>query len=331
MKIKFERLVTRNISIFVLRLLELSGMKISLNKLLKYVIFGFFGIFIIGTIIANILLNIEMLLSIVGSFIGGLLYIVVIYGVISYNIDKRKSQMEDILPDYFQLVSANLRGGIAIDRSMLIAARPEFSPFSEDIRIMNNRLFSGESLETSLHKLANAYSSRSLDRSIKLIVQAEHFGGRMADLMEQISRDMRNQQIVQKEIASQLFMYSIFIAFAGLIAAPVLYGLTSQMIKITSIVWTGILSSNPGGLPTTGSSFLKPHPPLITVQEYHNFSLIAIAIITGFAAIIMSAITSGKAVRGMRYLPIFIIVGLLIFFIISIAVGGLFGSISGTG
>ncbi len=239
--------------------------------------------------------------------------------------------METLLPDYFQLVSANLRGGIAMDRSMLLAARPEFAPFSIDIQQMNNRLFSGESFDVALHKLSRMYNSHSLDRSIKLIIQAEHFGGQMSDLIEQISRDMRNQQIVQKEIASQLFMYSIFIAFAGLIAAPVLYGLTSQMIRITSTVWKGILSSNPGGLPTTGTSFLKPHPPLITVQEYHTFSLIAIAIITGFAAIIMSAITSGKSIRGIRYLPIFVIVGITIFIVISALVGGLFGSIGGGG
>ena len=49
-------------------------------------------------------------------------------------------------------------------------------------------------------------------------------------MIEQIAKDMRSQQLTQKEVAGQLFMYSIFIAFAGLIAAPVLYGLTAQMI-----------------------------------------------------------------------------------------------------
>ncbi len=329
MKINFERLVSRNISIFLTRLLSLSGMEITLEKLLEYGIIGFFMILIASASALFVFAATNAPVSVLGGLAGGLLYIIAIYSLINYNIDKRKTKMEAILPDYFQLVSANLRSGMAIDRSMLVAARPEFEPFSGNIQDMNNRLFSGESLETVMIGLANSYRSNSLTRSVRLIIEAERYGGKMADLMEEISRDLRGQQIVQKEIASQLFMYSIFIAFAGLIAAPVLYGLTSQMIKITDSVWTNILATNPGGLPSTGTSFLTPQPPLITIQQYHTFSFVAIAIITGFAAIIMAAINSGKPIRGLRYLPIFIIVGILIFLIVGAAVGSLFGSIGG--
>ena len=134
----------------------------------------------------------------------------------------------------------------------------------------------------------------------------------MADLLEQISKDMRQQQLTQKEIAGQMLMYSIFIAFAGLIAAPVLYGLTSQMIVVTDTVWKGILAQNPGGLPTTGISFLKPSPPKITADTYHDFSLAAIIIICGFASLIMSAISSGSAIKGLKLMPVFIVAGIVI-------------------
>ncbi len=122
-------------------------------------------------------------------------------------------------------------------------------------------------------------------------------------------------------------MYSIFIAFAGLIAAPVLYGLTAQMIVVTDTVWKGILAQNPGGLPSTGISFLKPSPPKITPDTYHDFSIAAIVIICGFASLIMSAISSGSAVRGIRYLPVFIIVGIVIFFVVQILIAGIFTGI----
>jgi hypothetical protein len=122
-------------------------------------------------------------------------------------------------------------------------------------------------------------------------------------------------------------MYSIFIAFAGLVAAPVLYGLTSQMIVVTSAVWKGILTQNPGGLPSTGISFLKPSPPKITPEAYKNFSIIAIVVITGFAALIMSAISSGSAIKGMRMVPVFMIVGVIIFLIVQSVIAGVFAGI----
>lgn len=328
MRIDFERLVSRRVGVFIQRLIDLSGMKISLNTFLEYVVVGFFIFFIGSGAVMLFILNIPGALSFLFGLLIGLIYIVMIYGILNYQIDSRTAKMEKILPEYFQLVAANLKSGMSIDRSMLLASRPEFSPFSDDVHKMNNKLFSGESFERGLKELADSYKSNTLNRSVRLIIEAERFGGKMADLINDIAKDIRDQQLIQKEIAGQLFMYSIFIAFAGLVAAPVLYGLTSQMIKITDTVWKGILTSNPGGLPSTGATFLKPQPPLITIGEYHTFSLLAIIIITGCAAIIMAAINSGKPVRGIRMVPIFIIMGLGIFLIVGTVVAGLFGSIA---
>ncbi len=327
MAINFERLVSRRVGKMLQDTLDLSGSQMSLNTLLSYMIIGFFVIAIAGLGVMFLALKLPLFESFPLSLVSGLVYIMVLYGVLNYKLDKRADKMESILPEYFQLVAANLRSGMSIDRSMLIAARPEFTPFAEDVQRMNNRLFSGESFDVTLHKLAASYRSNTLTRSVRLISEAYRFGGKMADLMEQISKDIRSQQIVQKEIAGQLFMYSIFIAFAGLVAAPVLYGLTGEMIKITDTVWSGILASNPGGLPSTGSSFLKPQPPVITIAQYHLFSYLAIIIITGFAALIMAAINSGKPVRGIRLIPVFILIGIGVFLVVGAVVAGLFGSI----
>ena len=162
-----------------------------------------------------------------------------------------------------------------------------------------------------------------------MILEALRYGGAVADLLMQISKDMRQQQLMQKEIAGQMLMYSIFILFAALIAAPVLYGLTSQMIVVTDTVWKGILAQNPGGLPTAGISFLKPSPPTITVEAYHDFSIAAIVIICAFASLIVSAINSGSAMKGIRLLPVFVLIGIAIFLVMVSVVGNLFGHIGG--
>ena len=54
--------------------------------------------------------------------------------------------METLFPDYLQIASANLRSGISLDRAMLLAARPEFGFFSDDVKDMNRRVFGGENL-----------------------------------------------------------------------------------------------------------------------------------------------------------------------------------------
>ncbi|MGC8537479.1 MAG: type II secretion system F family protein [Candidatus Micrarchaeia archaeon] len=329
MAIRFERLVSRRAVIYLSRQLDLAGMKISIERVLKMMIL--FGIIIMVVVAAvlTVIVKLNAVLGVAAGVISWAVFAAVIYMIIEYKIDGRKTRLEKMLPDYFQLASANLRSGIALDRAMLLAAKPEFSFFSEDIQDMSRKLFSGETMEAALVELSSKYKSVQLQHSIRMMIESLKYGGAMADLLDQISRDQRAQQIAQKEIAGQMLMYSIFIAFAGLIAAPVLYGLTSQMILVTDTVWKGILAQNPGGLPTTGISFLKPSPPKITPAQYHDFSLIAIIAITGFASLIMSSISSGSAIKGLRWLPLFVLGGLGIYFVVGTMIGTIFSSIGG--
>ena len=328
MHIDFEKLVSRNVARYISRLLDLSGSKMSVQHLLRIVIPGVFALFI-GVSFLLYAIHINIFAAVILGLIAGLSLVLVVYLLLNYMIDKRKAAVEQILPDYFQVTSANLRSGIALDRSMLLAERPEFTFFSDDVMEMNRKVFGGETFQAALQELGNKYRSIALQHAIKMMLEAQRYGGAMADLMDQLSRDLRNQQIVQKEVSGQLFMYSIFIAFAALIAAPVLYGLTSQMIVVTNSVWKGILASNPGGLPTTGVSFLKPSPPKISTSFYHDFAIMSIALVTGFAALIMSTISSGSALRGIRLVPAFILVGLAIYLVVGSLIGSLFSSIGG--
>ena len=325
--INFERLVSRGVARELSRLLDIAQIKMDVNRLLEIVILGFFAIFIGVTFVVY---GLGFFGAAVSGSLGigaAIIYVVLIYFMIVYRTDARKTKMEALLPDYFMVAAANLKSGIALDRALLLAARPEFSFLSDEIKEMNRKIMGGDTLENAFRELARRYQSNELTHSVRMMIEAIKYGGAMADLLEQLSKDMRQQQIIQKEISGQLLMYSIFIAFAGLIAAPALYGLTSQMIVIVDKVWTGILAQNPGGLPTAGVSFLKPSPPQITIGQYHDFALIAIVMITGFASVIMSAVSTGSAVKGLKYLPVFIIVGLVIYFVVQTVMAGLFSSI----
>jgi Flp pilus assembly protein TadB len=326
--VRFERLVSRGLVRRLSNEIDLAGVKTSVEMLLRAAIIGSILI-LIGVSYTLFIFKIGVLLDMVFGLLGATLYMVVIYVLLEYKIDGRKTKLEEMLPDFLQITAANLRSGVALDRAMLLAAKPEFTYLSDDVKEMNRRVFGGESFETALKTFASRYRSYQLSHAVKMILEGLRYGGAVADLLLQISKDMRSQQLMQKEIAGQMFMYSIFIVFAGLIAAPVLYGLTSQMIVTTDTVWKGILAQNPGGLPTEGISFLKPSPPQITPSEYHDFSIAAIVVITAFASLIVSAISNGSAMRGIRYLPVFVILGVVIFLVMVTLVSGIFSSIGG--
>jgi archaellum biogenesis protein FlaJ (TadC family) len=307
----------------------MAGIKASVEGVARMAVVGSVALLIAVPFAVYILIKFSTLLSFLCGLGAAGLFVALIYAYMEYKIDQRRSKVEQLFPDYLQITSANLRSGISLDRAMLLSARPEFGFFSDDVKEMNRRVFSGENLADALRSMASKYKSYQLKHAVRMILESLTYGGAMSDLLEQLSKDMRSQQLAQKEISGQLFLYSIFIVFAALAASPVLYGLTSQMIVVTDKVWSGILASNPGGLPSTGFTFLKPTPPQITPQQYQYFSLAAIIVITGFSALIMSAISSGSAIRGLKFLPIFIIIGIVLFLTMQTVIGGVFSGIAG--
>jgi archaeal flagellar protein FlaJ len=328
MAIVFERLVGRNVARFVSSEMDLAGVKMSPNMFLAIAIIGGFAIMVLTSFSLFIFLGLGPGYSLLAGIGLSIMFEVVLYAMLEFAIDQRKEFVENVLPDYLQLTSANMRSGVSMSKAMLMAVRPEFKYFGDDINTIGRQLYSGETMQSVLTQLANKYRSLTLKRTIRVIVEAQQYGGGMADLLNQISKDLRNQHIVQKEVSGQLFMYTIFIAFASIIGAPALYGLTNEMISVTSNIWSKISISATQNLPTIGLSFVKLSAPLITPQAYFYFSIAAIIIITGFGSFIIAVVSTGVPLKGLKYMPVFIIAGLVIFFIVSIAIGGLFNSLA---
>lgn len=322
----FERLVGRDISRFVSSELDLSGLKMNVNEFLGIALVGGIVITVIGAFAAVVSIHISPLLAFVAGLVGGIIFEVMLYGLLELMIDGRKEFVEKILPDYLQLTSANMRSGVSLSRAMTLSVRPDFKYFGDDINMMGRQLYSGDTMQNAFKRLAAKYRSVTLNRTTRVILESEQYGGGLADLLNQIAKDLRGQRMVQKEVSGQLFMYTIFIAFAALVGAPTLYGLTNQMIGVTTKVWSQINIGNLGATPSVGASFIKLSKPQITPTSYYYFSLVAIVIITGFGAFIISAISSGSALKGIKFLPVFIIAGIAIFFIVSAVMNTVFSS-----
>ena len=326
----FERLVSRSVVRFLSEEMDLAGIKMSVDRLLQIMIIGVFALFVIVSFGLYIELKLNQGIAAFFGVVAAVVYVVVIYAVMEFIIDQRKNFVESILPDYLQLTSANVRSGVALDKAMILATRPEFKYFNEDVKLLSKQLYAGETMQNALALLASKYRSLQMKHTTRMISEALQYGGGMTDLLNQIAKDIRNQQTIQKEISGQLFMYTLFIAFAALIGAPVLYALTNQMMGITDTIWAGILSQNGGKpFPSTGISILKPQPPSITPTQYQDFAIAAVLIITGMASFIVSSIASGSVLKGLRYLPIFLIMGMVVFFVVSLVIKGMFASISG--
>ena len=147
MKIEYERLIGRSVVNLLTRELQLAGIKMDINRFLRILIIGGLALFIITPFALFLGLGLNPALAAVAGIILAVIFEVAVYGVLEFNIEQRRTFMETLLPDYLQLAAANVRSGIALDKSMVLAARPEFGYFSEDVKEMNRELYGGETLQ----------------------------------------------------------------------------------------------------------------------------------------------------------------------------------------
>ncbi|MBN2042330.1 MAG: type II secretion system F family protein [Candidatus Aenigmarchaeota archaeon] len=225
-------------------------------------------------------------------------------------IDKRKGFVESILPDALELMAANIKAGFIPSKALILSARSEFGPLSEAIKKCGKDIMTGKTLSESMAKIPKFIKSDLLEKSLRLIAEGAESGGQLVALLEENAIDIRRKQAIQKEVKANIIMYGIFIVFAGVLGAPVLYALSIYLITTLSSI--GASGTIPESMPSNMPFFrfgTTISPDFLLV-----FSVVAILITTFFSGIIIGLISSGKEKEGIKYFPIFMVVALIIFF-----------------
>ncbi len=241
------------------------------------------------------------------------LILLLAYVYLSILIEARKRQVESVLPDFLTLAAANIRAGMNVDQAMWYAAKPEFGQFSKEVELVAKRAFGGEPFNTSIDRLTLRYNSKTLRRTVSLIKQGLASGGQMANIFDQIANDARNVQLIQKEIAASLLMYVIFVVFAASIGAPFLFAVSNNLIGILENVFANL--PNVSQLPAIG--FITPRPPVISSGEFFYFTIITSVVTAIFSSLIIGVIQKGSKTEGVKYLPLFLSLSLIVYLLVN--------------
>ena len=250
---------------------------------------------------------------------------VLFYIVVDLKIFKRKVDIEDVLPDYLQLTASNIKAGMTIDRALWYAVRPRFGVLAKEIEIVAKETMRGEDLKTALQKFADKYESVLLKRSISLLIEGLEAGGEIGNLLNKIAINIQENKIMRKEMSANVTTYVIFISFATIAAAPVLFALSGVLIRVITN-----LGSSLGDVTTAASTAglaLSFSGAGIKYSDFRIFALVSLIITSFFSAVIISTIKNGNIKIGLKYIPIFIVVTVTLFLIADTVLGKLLGTV----
>lgn len=262
--------------------------------------------------------------SLVFSFSFSLIFIIVYFAFFYFKrifkLASKVEKMESSFPDFLQLVAGNLRAGITVDKAILLSARREFAPLDGEIARVGKDVTTGRSMEESLEAMARRIGSEKISKIVSLINSGLRSGGDLAILLERTASNMRERQFVEKRAASNVLMYEIFIFVAVAIGAPALFALSTILVE----TMINMLSNTPS-LENTVSNLNVPFT-FSSVDISLNFiiyySLVFITFIGITSSLVIGLVSKGNEKAGIRYLPIIIILGFIVFFAVRLALSG---------
>ena len=245
---------------------------------------------------------------------------------VDYRIYQRKKEIEAVFPDFLQLTAANINAGMPIDRALWFALRPRFGILAKEMQEVAKATMIGEKLDKALLKFSNKYESITITRALNLLLEGLESGGEVGDLLVKVSTNMRDTEILKKEMASSVTTYVIFILFATLGAAPFLFGLTTELIVIMTSIISNIAVGSGGS--SFGGGMMNISGTSISITDYQIFAITSICMSSFFAGILISVIQKGNAKESFKKIPLYMAIGLVNYFIafkiLNLFLGGMF-------
>jgi len=272
------------------------------------------------------LLGLGTLAFLVGIGCGILSFIILQTSVI-FIADSRAEEIEKILPDALQLMGANIRAGMTIDRAIWLSARPEFGVFEDEIKRVGAKTVAGKPIEKALMEMTKRIKSDILEKTVKLIIEGIAAGGEIANLMEEIANNIRVTRSLKKEIKSSVVTYSIFILFAAVIGAPALFSIGLFFVETMTKLWTPeVLGGVEAGSGFAGGGFFsKATGPQVTPTQLFWFAIASLMVMTFFGSLIIGLIQSGKEKIGLKFIPLLMSGAIIVFFVVHFVISLIFG------
>jgi len=251
---------------------------------------------------------------------------ILFFVLVMLKADNRRKEIESMLPDALLLMSANVRAGMTIDKALWMSSRSEFGVLEEEFRRMASETLGGKSISNVFERMTNRVNSKIFKRASLLLVRGIELGGSLAKLLVEVSSDIRNSMLLQKEIDAATAMYTLFIVFASIFACPMLFAVSTFYVESSTDIWASQRQDMGPGAQTDISSMNIAESQIdINIVKY--FATAAIFITTFFGALTIGLIQTGNVKTGIRYLPFFVIGGLLIYFLVYIGISSAFGGI----
>ena len=249
-------------------------------------------ILLIFSLILALVFSFDMVIAIVLSIsipLGSFIIFILVKS------EKRREEVENSIPDFLRQFASMLRVGMSLENALVDLSEHGSGPLYGELRRVVVEIRMGKGFDESFRNMAKRLDSKDLERSFKIILNAHKSGGGLADVISDVSDDLRAMLILKMERKSSVMMSIMFLVLASVVAAPFALGMvgvySSFMIQLDR-----------------GSAICQVAP--LSAEIY----LIIHSILAGF---LIALIMYGDARKGVKFSIPITMSAFLLFYIIS--------------
>ena len=165
-----------------------------------------------------------------------------IYGMYAQINHRRIYKIDSILPDFIRDLAASRRAGMTFTKALLFTSKGNYGPLTNEIKKTAQQISWGSSVEEALTAFSKRINTKSVRRTVSLIIEASRSGGNVADVLDVAATDSREIKILEGErrvsmasyvvvIYVGMFVFQAIIAILSGVFLPTITGTESQQFS----------------------------------------------------------------------------------------------------
>ena len=141
--------------------------------------------------------------------------------------EKRAAEVERSAPDFLRQLASMLQVGLSFESAMDDISKYGEGPLYDEMRRTLLEIKIGRNFDEAWISMSNRLNSKELERVFIIILDGRKSGSSLADVIMDISNDLRDILALKRERKSSVMMAVMFLIIAAIIASPFSLGMVS--------------------------------------------------------------------------------------------------------
>jgi len=282
---------------------------------MKYKPILWISLSILATIIVTIITLIFTMILINGVTLlpqaFGIATLVLMLGYPYLKSESIISSIEKNFSDALKQMADTLKAGDTYESALREVADADYGRLSEEMQLALRRLEDGENLDSALRGFAERIDSKTIKRTITIILDSIKTGASLSEILDEISEDVRDFERLKEERKSNTTMQFLFLLFSGGLIAPIIFGEINSVVNGFAKIGAETLIQGQANTTTATNGMI-----ILLIQAYIIIEVLG-------SGAMMSITREGKINKSIIYVPILLVVAFTAYYLSVAIVGGM--------